>query len=174
MHPGPRPCLCLELPARCMCGSCWGARRVSVAARTFGLLSQGRMSMPVSHLLMLPCVCYFSVTCMSICHSLLTCLSVHLVPLHPCPCSFAGPAWTMWLTSMWPYTAHFPFYKSSQECSLLPSLKYSSLLPSLTAFSWFSCRPFQPVSLTHSFPIQLLNVGIPQGSVLLFTLPNTL
>lgn len=41
VHFGPRPCLCLELPARCMCGHCWGAWRVSVATLVSCLLSQG-------------------------------------------------------------------------------------------------------------------------------------
>lgn len=38
MHPGPRPCVCLEPPAGCMCGSCWGTPRVSVATLVSCLL----------------------------------------------------------------------------------------------------------------------------------------
>lgn len=73
VHPGPGPCLCLELPARRVCGSCRGAWRVSVAAswplaccpRALTICVAVCFSSVNTDL----CVCFFflSLVCFSVC-----------------------------------------------------------------------------------------------------------
>lgn len=144
MHFGPRPCLCLERSASCVCGPPWRARRVSVATLLHCLRSQLLPSHPsesVSHGLMLPCVC----VCVCGLCARITCVSIRQPILtHPPVLILAGPA--LPVVDLHVAICFSVFYKCSQKWfhSLFPSLKNVILLPSMILHS-----PGFPSYLSH-------------------------